>query len=236
LLAAGSVRRVAVVGPGLDFTDKQEGYDFYPQQSIQPFAIVDTLLRLGLSKNNNPQVTTFDLSPRVNHHLAGAVQRARRGLSYVLQLPRDPKAQWKPESIQYWERFGERIGNEATPVVVPARAGDLNIRAVKVRPAVVSRLNVMDLNIVLQRLESPPTERFDLIIATNILVYYDVFEQSLAMANIERMLRPGRFLLSNNALLELPSSKLHSVGYLTVVYSSRPNDGDHIVWYQRKVD
>jgi hypothetical protein len=236
LLAAGSVRRVAVVGPGLDFTDKQEGYDFYPQQSIQPFAIVDTLLRLGLSKNNNPQVTTFDLSPRVNHHLAGAVQRARRGLSYVLQLPRDPKAQWKPESIQYWERFGERIGNEATPVVVPARAGDLNIRAVKVRPAVVSRLNVMDLNIVLQRLESPPTERFDLIIATNILVYYDVFEQSLAMANIERMLRPGGFLLSNNALLELPSSKLHSVGYLTVVYSSRPNDGDHIVWYQRKVD
>jgi hypothetical protein len=33
LLAAGSVRRVAIIGPGLDFTDKQDGYDFYPQQT-----------------------------------------------------------------------------------------------------------------------------------------------------------------------------------------------------------
>src|SRR5258707_5125858 len=44
LLAPGNVSRVAVIGPGLDFTDKQEGDDFYPQQTIQPFAIMDTLL------------------------------------------------------------------------------------------------------------------------------------------------------------------------------------------------
>src|SRR5439155_1348974 len=35
----GPIRRVAVIGPGLDFTDKQEGYDFYPPQTLQPFAI-----------------------------------------------------------------------------------------------------------------------------------------------------------------------------------------------------
>jgi hypothetical protein len=35
LLAAGSMHRVAVIGPGLDFTDKNEGYDFYPPQSIR---------------------------------------------------------------------------------------------------------------------------------------------------------------------------------------------------------
>jgi len=88
----------------------------------------------------------------------------------------------------------------------------------------------------LQHFNLPPAERFDLIIATNILVYYDNFEQSLAMANVERMLRPGGFLLSNNALLELPSSRMHSLDYLTVVYSDRPDDGDHIVWYQRASD
>ena len=75
-----------------------------------------------------------------------------------------------------------------------------------------------------------------MLIATNILVYYDVFEQSLALANIEKMLQPGGFLLSNNALLELPGSGMHSVGYETVVYSDKPNDGDHIVWYQRVAD
>jgi len=37
----------------------------------------------------------------------------------------------------------------------------------------------------------------------------------------------------NNALLELPGSGIRSVDYTTVVYSDRPNDGDHIVWYQR---
>jgi chemotaxis methyl-accepting protein methylase len=110
------------------------------------------------------------------------------------------------------------------------------MRAVRVRPAIASLLSPVDLNIVLQRLEVSASEPFDLIIATNILVYYDTFEQSLAMANIERMLRPGGFLLSNNALLELPFSRLHAVDYSTVVYSERQSDGDHIVWYQRASD
>ena len=46
-LAPGSVRRVVVVGPGLDFTNKADGYDYYPQQTIQPFALINTLRRLN---------------------------------------------------------------------------------------------------------------------------------------------------------------------------------------------
>ena len=236
LLAPGSVRRVAIIGPGLDFTDKQEGYDFYPQQSIQPFAAIDSLLRLGLARADALQVTTFDLSPRVNDHLERARQRAQRGQGYALQLPYDTQARWKPEAVRYWERFGDMIGSPMPPIAVPPGVGVVKIRAVRVRPSVASSVTPMDSNIVLQRLDLPVSERFDLIIATNILVYYDIFEQSLAMANIERMLRPGGFLLSNNALLELPFSRVHSVDYSTVVYSDRPSDGDHIVWYQLRAD
>ncbi len=236
LLNPGSVRRVAIVGPGLDFTDKQEGYDFYPQQTIQPFAIIDTLLRLGLARPEKLQVTTFDLSPRVNHHLELAKQRAKRRQPYVVQLPRDPQAKWKPEAIRYWEHFGDQIASAARPVPVPSNAGPLQIRALSIRPAIAAKITPVDMNIVLQHPNLPPAERFDLIIATNILVYYDNFEQSLALANVERMLRPGGFLLSNNALLELPFSRMRSVDYLTVVYSDRPDDGDHIVWYQRASD
>jgi hypothetical protein len=108
------------------------------------------------------------------------------------------------------------------------------MRAVSVRPGVVLRIVPCGLNIVLQRLDLPEAQKFDLIVATNVLIYYDVFEQSLALANIASMLKPGGFLLSNNALLELPGSPVHSVDYLTVVYSDdRPDDGDHIVWYRR---
>lgn len=233
LIANGSVHRVAIIGPGLDFTDKQDGYDFYPQQTIQPFAIIDTLSRLGLARPETLQVTTLDISARINDHLASARRRAQSGQGYTVQLPRDLSAQWQPEAIRYWEHFGDHIGTPVPPVSVPPNAGGIKIRAVRVRPNIVLHLMPVDLNIVLQRLELPAAEQFDLIIATNIFVYYDVFEQSLAMSNVARMLRPGGYLLSNNALLELPFSKIHSVGYLTVVYSDRPNDGDHIVWYQR---
>jgi len=67
-----------------------------------------------------------------------------------------------------------------------------------------------------------------------VFVYYDVLEQALALANVHSMLRPGGLLLSNNALLELPSSGMRSVGYVTVEYSDARDDGDHVVWYQAK--
>jgi SAM-dependent methyltransferase len=236
LMAPGSVRRVAIVGPGLDFTDKQEGYDFYPLQTIQPFAVIDTLLRLRLARALELQLTTFDLSPRVNNHLERARQRARAGLNYVVQLPRDLSAPWKPETVGYWERFGDQIGTAVPPVTVPAAAGDLRIRAIRIRPAIAASIWPVDTNIVLQNLQLPETEKFDLIIGTNIFLYYDNLDQSLAMMNIQRMLRPGGLLLSNNALLELPFFRIHSVGYSTVLYSDRPNDGDTIVWYQRSPD
>jgi hypothetical protein len=236
LLATGSVRRIGIIGPGLDFTDKQDGYDFYPQQTIQPFAVIDTLLRLGLARTNELQVMTFDLSARVNDHLRRATTNARRSIAYTIQLPRDAQGQWRPEAIDYWARFGDRIATPVAPVEVPAGLGELKIRAVRVRAAVVALITPEDTNIVLQRVEVPKGQGFDLLIATNILVYYDVFEQSLALTNVERMLRPGGFLLSNNALLELPGSGMHSVGYETVVYSDKLSDGDHIVWYQRALD
>ena len=65
-------------------------------------------------------------------------------------------------------------------------------------------------------------------------MYYDVLEQVLALANVRSMLKPDGILLSNNALLELPSSGMRSVGYVTVEYSELRDEGDHVVWYQAK--
>ena len=235
LLAPNSVRRVAIIGPGLDFTDKQDGYDFYPQQTIQPFAIIDSLLRLGLARLDTLQVTTLDLSPRVNAHITRARQRAQGGEPYIVQLPRTEQAQWSGSMVRYWQNFGDQIGAPATPATIPAQLTGVTSRAVRIRPNVVSRLMPpVDMNVVLQRLELPKNEQFDLMIATNILVYYNTFEQSLALRNVETMLRPGGFLLSNNELLELPFAGVRSANYSTTVYSARPDDGDHIVWYRRQ--
>ena len=75
------------------------------------------------------------------------------------------------------------------------------MRAVAVRPAVTLSIAPQDLNIIVQRLEPlPDAERFDLIVATNILVYYDAFDQALALANISKMLRPGGYFVTNYAV------------------------------------
>jgi SAM-dependent methyltransferase len=232
-----SVRRIAVVGPGLDFTDKLEGYDFYPQQTIQPFAIVDSLQRHGLA-SKEVHVTAFDLSPRVVRHLEAARQRAQAGRSYGIVLPRNLDRPWTSGLVRYWERAGDRIGKPGPPVAAPPGAGRLQVRTLVIPPGIVAAMLPLDLNVVLERLEPLPADRqFDLVVATNILLYYDVFEQALAAANIARMLRPGGILLTNNRFFELQPIPLRDIGHTDVTYMTLPGigeTGDRIVWYQRQ--
>jgi len=233
MLGKGAVRRVGVIGPGLDFTDKAEGYDFYPQQTTQPFSVINSLRRLGLAKADDLRLTTLDLSPRVNLHLQAARRRASTGDPYVVVLPRERDNRWRTSLLEFWKTFGSRIGEETSGVPLPPEGVDM--RAIRIRPEVIPSIDVRDVNIVLERLAPlADDERFDLIIATNVLVYYNVFEQSLALANIASMLRPSGFLLSNNVLVELPTTPMHAIGDNRVIYSDRPDDSDDIVWYQRQ--
>jgi hypothetical protein len=230
LLKPGAIRDVAVIGPGLDFTDKTSGYDFYPQQTLQPFALIDSLVRVGLITDPaTVRLTTLDISPRVNDHLHRSRQRATAGQSYRIRLPLERDVKWKPAAVEYWKVAGDRVGTAASPTRATVAGANVDVRTVAVRPAVALRLEPLDLNIVVQRSD---THRFDLIVATNVFVYYDVLEQVLALSNVRSMLKPGGILLSNNALLELPATRMRSVGYVTVEYSDLRDDGDHIVWYR----
>ena len=250
LLRPGSVRRVAIVGPGLEFTDKQDGYDFYPPQTIQPFAVIDSLIRLGLSKPTpgELEVTAFDLSPGIIQHLEAARGRARSGSPYTLVLPRNLDRPWTPSLVKSWKAFGNYIGEETKAELPPGSqvrlkadttgsAGRVEVRSILVRPSVVLSMVSRDLNIVLQRVEPlPANNQFDVIVATNILIYYDVFEQSLAVANIAKMLRRGGFFLTNDRIFELPNSPIGFVGSTDVNYMVLPGlgeTGDRITWYQR---
>jgi len=229
------IRRVAIIGPGLDFTDKAEGYDLYPPQTIQPFALIDSLIRLKLAAPGDVRLTTFDLSPRVNDHLRNAVQRARAGEPYVIQLPLtrdDPAHQWEPALETYWAECANTIGDAAEAVVVPPSAGRVDVRAVRVRPEVVAAITPQDLNIVVQRFAPlPESERFDLIVATNVLVYYGGFEQALALANVSAMLRPGGMFLTNYQVHPTPPLE-PSAGLVTPVFWDRQKNGDTMFGYR----
>jgi len=98
---------------------------------------------------------------------------------------------------------------------------------------VVLAIGARDLNIVLERPSLKDDERFDLVVATNVLVYYDAFEQSLALQNISRMLRPGGFFLTNYAVSR-PAPLEAAAGPITTTYWDRQRNFDTLFWYQRK--
>ncbi len=232
---AHSIRRVAIVGPGLDFTDKAEGYDFYPPQTIQPFALVDSLRRLNLGAAELA-ITTLDISARVTGHLEQARAHAAAGERYVLHLPLDrdtAQRQWHPALIESWRQFGDRIGDVVAGAPLPAGLQHVQVRAVAVRPEVVRAVTPRDLNVIVERLGPlPADQRFDLVVATNILVYYDAFEQALALANISSMLRPGGLLITSDAVA--PVSPMDtSPAQVVTVERDRQGTTDALFAYQR---
>ena len=231
LLKPGSVRRVAIVGPGLDFADKDVGFDFYPQQTLQPFAVLDSLTRLGLmAASADPEVVLLDISPRIIDHVTQARTRAVKNVGYTLTLPLPMGTPWRPEVRAYWQTFGDRIGTPIPARTSKAIAGLAELRAVRARPSVVQRMSVLDANIVTERLDG---QAFDLVIATNVFIYYDLFEQALAMSNVEAMLRPGGFLLANFSAPRLTSITIRPIETTTTLYARTANENirDFIVWY-----
>jgi hypothetical protein len=241
VLREGQVARVAVIGPGLDFSDKNEAfsYDYYPQQTLQPFALYDSLLRLGLARTNAVSMSIFDISSRVIDHIQRARERARRNTGYVIQLPRElarhDENRWPPELIAYWRSLGDHVGAEVAPIPPPEILRSINggqgleTRAVRIRPEVVLACQPVDLNIVVERINPDEADRFDLIVGTNIFIYYDAFERSLALENAGAMLKRGGLLLTNDRLPEVPGGSMRQAGLTVVQYNN-----DAVGWYRKQ--
>ena len=69
-------------------------------------------------------------------------------------------------------------------------------KTVRVGKAAAATLAAATLDVVTERLDGPA---FDLIVATNILPYFDDAELMLAMSNVAAMLAPGGVFLHNEA-------------------------------------
>ena len=95
-------------------------------------------------------------------------------------------------------------------------------------------MKAYDANIVAQTLDLPPGQGFDLLVATNVLVYYDRFQQALAMANVARMLNHGGVFLANNVLPAQHTGDLEYLGRRTTTFTPSGAYGDDVVVYRRK--
>ncbi|MFN7921980.1 MAG: CheR family methyltransferase [Bryobacteraceae bacterium] len=163
------VRRALLIGPGLDIAPRTAFREDAPPQSVQPYALADSLLQRGLARADQLEIVCADINPRVVQWIGGHPRR--------LQLFWNPT---EPDHVSYFANLGSAIGT---------RQG----QALEVKPEIAARIRAEQLDIA----TSIPAGSFDLIAATNVLVYFNREEFGLALQNIARALAPGGFFLHN---------------------------------------
>lgn len=168
------LRRVLVVGPGLDVAPRTGLRDTDEPQCFQPYAVLDSLLRLKLAALPEIEVVGADIQPRA--------------VAFLNEFPkRDP-----PRLNLYWTP-----GEPDHEAYFSSLAKSLGVMG----RAFASRVAGLQINVVTQRPDPP--EPFDLAIATNVLLYWPRDELLLGLNNVYRLLRPGGYFIHNDTRAEI---------------------------------
>ena len=185
------IRRVLIVGPGLDLAPRTSLVESGPPESYQPWAVADALLSLGLSNAANLAIVCADINPRVVDHIQAA-RSAPPVLTLVSGIGESSTVHVTDEYREYFAQLGRAIGDGSRPSAptVPSHLSKI----VRVRPDVAQLISAEQLDVVTARLSAAP---FDLIIATNILPYFDDTQLMVAVSNISAMLTPGGVFMHN---------------------------------------
>ena len=191
---ARTIRRVLIVGPGLDLAPRTGLLESGPPQSYQPWAVMDALLSLGLSRVEDLQVVAADINPRVVDHLRRTRANPPR-LVLASAIQDSDTVTLAVDYRDYFARLARAIG-EIEGTLAPAVGAKAQMeKKVRVNGTVARALSAETLDIVTERLDGP---RFDLIVATNILPYFDDGELSWREQR-RRMLAPGGVFLHKEA-------------------------------------
>ena len=228
------IRRVLIIGPGMDLAPRTALNEAGPPASYQPWTVIDGLLAIGLARADDLEVVAADINPRVVAHL----RRARTSppvLTLYTELREGDNLTMTPGYKEYFGQVGRALSaGEGTSATVDR--GHLR-KTVRVAAAAARVVEPVPLDIVTERLSGLP---FDLAIATNILPYFDDRELMLALSNIAAMLAPNGMFLHNEPrpligeiglLLGLPFEQSRVVPIATVTGAPPLVD---TVWLHRR--
>ena len=156
---------------------------------------LDALIETGLARPGDLDLTAADINPRVTDHLR-RTRNAPPRLSLVTDIAEKDGVTFSQEYREYFADLGTHLSTPSAHVrAVEDDDGRLR-KLVQVSAALARVLRAESLDIVTERLTGPG---FDLVIATNILPYFDDRQLALAAANISAMLAPGGVFLHNEA-------------------------------------
>ncbi len=132
------VRRVLIVGPGLDLAPRTALMETGPPESYQPWAVIDALVSLGLSRIGDLVVIGADINPRVVDHLRRAGS-APPTLTLVSGIADTPTVHLADDYRDYFAQLGRAIGESTDHRVPQGLVGHLS-KTVRVRGDVAQTL------------------------------------------------------------------------------------------------
>ena len=196
IAAADSTRRierVLIVGPGLDLAPRTGLLEIGEPESYQPYAVLDSLVELGLARPGQVVIIGGDVNQRVVDRLRSAMKREVT-LHLVTGIGESKSVRFDDGYRGYFSRLSNSIGVPLpAPAIDPRYAAHLK-KTVRVSSAAVRAITASRVDIVTDRFNGEP---FDLVVVTNVFPYLSDIELTLALSNIAAMLKPGGVLLHN---------------------------------------
>jgi SAM-dependent methyltransferase len=233
---AARMTNALIVGPGLDLAPRTDLIDVVAPQSYQPFAVADALMALSLTSEQGLHVHSIDVNPRVVRFIE-SVAREPFTLHVFAGIADTNEQPFSADYRTYVRQLGRAIGDEVAPP--PGVASDRRYQhSIAVRSSLARAMSAERLNIVTERVVDRGA--FDLIVATNVLSYFDDRQLALALSNIAAMLRPGGCLLHNESragLVEaadavgLPTAQMRTA----VIAGAAARPLYDTIWLHRKV-
>jgi CheR methyltransferase, SAM binding domain len=202
------IRKVLIVGPGLDFAPRTDLIDQFGPQSYQPFAVADALIGLQLADAAQLHIHCVDINQRVVNYLRGLKQDKQVTLSILSGIAETASRPLAGGFKEYFRGLGRSIGMEAD-LKAPAIYDSHLKKALRIGPEIAGMISVDRLNIITERYE--PAPNYDLIVVTNVFPYFKPAELIFALSNIAAMMAEGGYLI-HNELQTVPSSAVAPLG------------------------
>ncbi|PYS53082.1 MAG: hypothetical protein DMG13_14000 [Acidobacteria bacterium] len=201
-------KRILILGPGLDFSNPELGEEI-PQQSYEPFAIMDLLLKSKRSDFEDIKIDLFDISPRVEQHWEGLLKSANQGHAYRLTLVVGGNR--LSDEISYVTHFGDSLPGVSSseisrkesrrPAPRTLDPDSVSVRSLTIPASVVKKFHPFQGDLTTTDLEKLALEnggKYDVIFCFNTMEYLNETERALAGINIRESLAENGVFITDN--------------------------------------
>ncbi|HEV8132564.1 MAG TPA: hypothetical protein VGQ81_15065, partial [Acidobacteriota bacterium] len=197
------LNKVLIVGPGIDFAPRTDLMDIFGPQSYQPYAVADALFAFKLAALDRVRIDCVDINDRVVRFVDEFSREESRRLALISGVADNAKHSFTAEYRDYFKQLGKSIGFESPLDNLPSAYASRLKKSILVKRDLAGKVSAGKLNIITERYD--PSPGYDLIVVTNVFLYFNDKEILLSLANIESMMKKGAYLIHNEPRQNLVS-------------------------------